>query len=107
LRWPSLRVRCGGSVRVESETMITRLNLSHMSITVARRRQRSTRLVVAVALLVVAALAVGIAVVSMSPLVLAGVSVLVLALGAGATRITHSELMQTRREAARDRAEQA
>src|SRR6478672_8641505 len=54
----------------------------------ARRRQRSVRLTLAVALLVLAAL-------------------LGVVLGAAATRITHSELMETRREAARDRAEQA
>jgi hypothetical protein len=87
--------------------MITRHNLSHMSNTVARRRQRSTRLVVAVALLVVAALIVGVAVLTMSPFVMGAAPIVVLALGAAATRITHSELMQTRRDAARDRAQQA
>jgi len=74
---------------------------------VARRRQRSTRLVVAVALLVVAAVLVGIALVTMSPFVMGAAPLVVLALGAAATRITHSELMQTRRDAARDRAQQA
>jgi len=78
-----------------------------MSNTVARRRQRSTRLVVAVALLVVAALVVGVAVVTMSAFVMGAAPILVLALGAAATRITHSELLQTRRDAARDRAQQA
>ena len=78
-----------------------------MSNTVARRRQRSTRLVVAVALLVTATAVVGVAVITMSPFVMGAAPVLVLALGAAATRITHSELMQTRRDAARDRAQQA
>jgi len=74
---------------------------------VARRRQRSTRLVAAVALLVVAAGVVGIALATMSPFAMGASPLVVLALGAAATRITHSELMQTRRDAARDRAQQA
>jgi hypothetical protein len=73
----------------------------------ARRRQRSTRLTVAVTLLVVAALAVAGAVLSGSWLLVTAAAVLGVLLGASATRITHSELMQTRRDAARDRAEQA
>ena len=74
---------------------------------VARRRQRSTRLVVAVALLVIAAVVVGVALVTMSPFAMGAAPLVVLALGAAATRITHSELMQTRRDAGRDRAQQA
>lgn len=73
----------------------------------ARRRQRSTRLTVAAGLIAISALVVIGAVLSGSWLlatVAAGLSVV---LGAAATRITHSELMDTRREAARDRAEQA
>jgi uncharacterized membrane-anchored protein YhcB (DUF1043 family) len=73
----------------------------------SRRRQRSTRLTVAVVLLVVAALAVGGAIVSGSWLVVTLAAVLGVALGAAATRITHAELAETRRDAARDRAEQA
>jgi uncharacterized membrane-anchored protein YhcB (DUF1043 family) len=73
----------------------------------ARRRQRSTRLTVAVALIVVSALAVAGAVLSGSWPLVTSAAVLGVVLGATATRITHSELMQTRRDAARDRAEQA
>lgn len=73
----------------------------------ARRRQRSTRLTVAVVLLVLAALVVTGAVLSGSWSVTAIAAVLGVVLGAAATRITHSELMQARRDAARDRAVQA
>ena len=73
----------------------------------ARRRQRSTRLTVAVGLIVVSALAVAGAVLSGSWLLVTTAAVLAVALGAAATRITHSELVQTRRDASRDRAEQA
>lgn len=73
----------------------------------ARRRQRSTRLTVAVALVVASALVVLAAVPTGSWLLVSLAAVLGVVLGAAATRITHSELMETRREAARDRAEQA
>jgi chromosome segregation ATPase len=69
----------------------------------ARRRQRSTRVTVAVALITIAALLVAGAALGGSFLVTA----LAVALGAAATKITHSELIQTRVEAARDRATQA
>ena len=72
-----------------------------------RRRQRSTRLVVAVMLLLVGALAVAGAAFSGSWLVATVAAALGVALGAAATRITHSELAESRREAARDRAAQA
>lgn len=72
-----------------------------------RRRQRSTRLVVAGMLLLVGALAVAGAAFSGSWLVATLAAALGVALGAAATRITHSELAESRREAARDRAEQA
>ena len=78
-----------------------------MSSPQARRRQRSTRLTVAVVLIALAALAVAGAVLSRSWFLTAIAAVLGVVLGAVATRITHSELMQTRRDAARDRAEQA
>ncbi len=78
-----------------------------MSSPKARRRQRSTRLVVAVVLIVLAALAVAGAVLSGSWLLVTSAAVLGVVLGAGATRITHSELMLARQDAARDRAEQA
>jgi hypothetical protein len=73
----------------------------------ARRRQRSTRLVVAVAMLAVAALVVvwSLAVDASWPKAVAAVAALLL--GVAATRITHSELLATRREWARDRAAQA
>lgn len=73
----------------------------------ARRRQRSTRLTVAVALLVLAVLLVTGAVISGSFLSTALSSFVALALGAAATKITHTELQQARRDAARDRAELA
>ncbi len=73
----------------------------------ARRRQRSTRLTVAVVLIVFSALVVIGAVLSGSWLLVTLAAVLSVVLGAAATRITHSELMATRREAARDRTQQA
>ena len=78
-----------------------------MSSPQARRRQRSTRLTIAVVLIALAALAVAGAVLSGSWSLTAIAAVLGVVLGAAATRITHSELMQTRRDAARDRAAQA
>ena len=80
---------------------------SQESRTSARRRQRSTRLVVAVGLLVVAALLVIGSIASGSPAVVTVAAVVALLAGASATRITHSELMEARRHAARDRATQA
>jgi hypothetical protein len=62
---------------------------------------------VAVVLIALAALAVAGAVLSGSWLLAATAGVLSVVLGAAATRITHSELVQARRDAARDRAEQA
>lgn len=73
----------------------------------ARRRQRSTRLTVAVALIAISALVVIGAVLSGSWLLVTVAAGLGVVLGAAATRITHSELLATRRDAARDRAEQA
>ena len=78
-----------------------------MSSPQARRRQRSTRLTVAVVLIALAASAVAGAVLSRSWSLTAIAAVLGVVLGAAATRITHSELMQARRDAARDRAMQA
>lgn len=72
-----------------------------------RRRQRSTRLTVAAALVVLAAVVVLGAVVSGTPLLVTIAAVLAVVLGAAATRITHAELVDARREAARDRAAQA
>jgi hypothetical protein len=72
-----------------------------------RRRQRSTRLTVAVSLLALAAVAVLGAVVSGSWLLVTLAAAVGVLLGAAATKITHNELVTTRRDAARDRAEQA
>ena len=72
-----------------------------------RRRQRSTRLTVAVTLLALAAVLVVGAVVSGSWLLVTLAAALGVLLGATATKITHTELVTTRRDAARDRAEQA
>ncbi len=73
----------------------------------ARRRQRSARVLVACVLLALAVVAVaGAAVVGGSGPLL-GAAVLAVLLGATATRITYSELADSRREAAQDRAEQA
>ncbi len=77
------------------------------STSASRRRQRSTRLTVAVVLLALAALAVVGAIISGTWILVVLAAVLGVVLGAAATRITHSELAETRREAARDRAEQA
>ena len=75
--------------------------------TAARRRQRSTRLVVAVVLLGLSALVVAWALLDGAAWLQGLAAVVALVLGAAATRITHSELAQTRRDAATDRAQQA
>lgn len=72
-----------------------------------RRRQRSTRLVVAVLLLLLATLAVVGTAVTGSWLLVTLAAVVALVLGTAATKITHSELLDSRREAAGDRAAQA
>ena len=73
----------------------------------SRRRQRSVRVTVAVALLSVASAAVVLALPTQSALWLSIASVLALACGWAAARIIYTELLQSRREAATDRAEQA
>lgn len=74
---------------------------------VVRRRQRSTRLTVAVGLLVLAtALVLGAIATGRLPLVLLS-ALAALVLGAASTKITHAELVQTRLDAAQERAEQA
>jgi chromosome segregation ATPase len=78
-----------------------------MSSPKARRRQRSTRVVAAAALVLIAAVVVIGAVLSASLTVVSIAAVLAVLLGAGAARITHSELVHARREAAADRARQA
>jgi len=73
----------------------------------SRRRQRSTRIVVAVLLLVLAAAAVVGTTVSGSWFAVTIAADLAVLLGVVATKITHSDLMASRRQAARDRAHQA
>ena len=73
----------------------------------SRRRQRSTRVLVAVLLLLLATAAVAGTALTGSWGLLTGAGFLAVVLGAAATKITHSELMSSRRLAARDRAEQA
>jgi hypothetical protein len=72
-----------------------------------RRRQRSTRLAVAAALVITAAVVVIGAVLSASLTLVSVAAVLAVVLGTAATRITHSELVRSRRDAATDRARQA
>ena len=78
-----------------------------MSSPTARRRQRSTRLSVAVALLTGAAVLVTAAFLGSSASFQALAAISSVGLAVAATRITHSELLQDRRDAARDRAAQA
>jgi chromosome segregation ATPase len=78
-----------------------------MSSPTARRRQRSTRLTVAVTLLTGAAILVTVAFLGSSAWFQALAAISSVVLGTAATRITHTELIQARREAARDRAAQA
>jgi hypothetical protein len=72
-----------------------------------RRRQRSVRVTVAVFLLGVATAVVLLALPTQSPLWLSIAAVLALACGWTSARIVYSELVQSRREAAADRAAQA
>jgi hypothetical protein len=75
--------------------------------TSSRRRQRSVRASVAGALISAAALVVLLALPTQSPLWLSFSSVFALLCGGTAARIVHTELLQSRREAAADRAAQA
>ncbi len=72
----------------------------------ARRRQRSARVVVAVVLVLTGAGAVAAGLLTSAAL-LSVAAVLAVLLGAAATRIVHTELLDSRREAAADRAELA
>jgi hypothetical protein len=72
-----------------------------------RRRQRSVRVTVAVVLLSVATAAVVLALPGQSPVWLSAAAVFALACGWAAARIVYTELAQSRREAAADRAAQA
>ncbi len=75
--------------------------------TTSRRRQRSVRVSVAVGLLSVATLVVLGAVTSRSPAWLTAASLLALACGWVAARMIYTELVQSRRDNATDRAAQA
>lgn len=70
----------------------------------ARRRQRSVRVTVAVSLLAVATVAVVAALPTQSPALLSVAAVAALALGWAALRICWTEVLQSRRENATDRA---
>src|SRR6478609_7689554 len=72
--------------------------------TPVRRRQRSTRVTVAVSLLAVAVVAVVSSLPSQSALWIGIASVVALALAVGALRIMWTEVLQSRRENAADRA---
>jgi len=72
-----------------------------------RRRQRSTRLTVAVVLLALGAVLVLAALAAGAMLLLAAAGIAAVLFGVAATKITHTELMESRREANRDRAAQA
>lgn len=74
---------------------------------VTRRRQRSTRLTVAVVLLALGAVLVLGALAGGATILVAVAGIAAVLLGAAATKITHAELMESRREANRDRAAQA
>ena len=74
---------------------------------VNRRRQRSTRVTVAVAAIVLAGVLVLGAVASGSSVLVVAAAIASVVLGGAAVRITYSELLQTRRDAAEDRARQA
>ena len=73
-------------------------------LTSSRRRQRSVRVTVAVSLLAVATVGVLAALPTQSPALLSVSSVLALALGWAALRIVWTEVLQSRRENATDRA---
>ena len=72
-----------------------------------RRRQRSVRVTVATSLVSLATLVVVLALPTQSPLWLSLSSVFALVAGGAASRIVYAELLQSRRDAARDRATQA
>lgn len=73
----------------------------------SRRRQRSARVLVAALLLLLATAVVAGTALTGSWALVTGAGLVAVLLGAAATKITHTELLATRREAARDRAEQA
>lgn len=78
-----------------------------MSSPTARRRQRSTRLTVATSLITIAGALVAAAFLGDVAWFQATAAMSSVVLGAAATRITYSELLQGRHDAARERADQA
>lgn len=80
---------------------------SPSSASASRRRQRSTRVTVAASLIAASAVLVLASVASGNNVLVVFSALVSVALGAGAVKITHSELLQTRRDAAADRAAQA
>ncbi|MFT3873943.1 MAG: hypothetical protein QM714_15080 [Nocardioides sp.] len=73
----------------------------------ARRRQRSRRVIAAVILLLAACGSIAVAVTVGSVTAVTVSAVVAVLLGAGATTLTHAELMDSRRENARVRAQEA
>ena len=73
----------------------------------ARRRQRSTRLLLAVGLIALAAVVVVASALTGSLALTIGAGAVATTLGAAAVRITYAEVIDSRRDAGRDRAEQA
>jgi hypothetical protein len=73
-------------------------------LTSQRRRQRSVRVTVAVTLLSVATVGVAAALPTQSPMILSASSVVAIVLAWAAVRITWTEVLQSRREHASDRA---
>ena len=80
---------------------------SRPSLSSRRRRQRSVRVTVAVVLLTVATLAVLAALPTQSPVLLSISAVAALVLGWAALRIVWTEVLQSRRDHAADRASTA
>lgn len=72
-----------------------------------RRRQRSIRVTVSVILLALAAIVVAVALVRQSTMVLSIAALVALICGMATTQIVHTELAQSRRDAATDRSAQA
>ncbi len=70
----------------------------------SRRRQRSSRLSVAAALLATSAILVTLASLAGTAVLLSAAGAASVLMGVAATRITHDELVDSRREASRDRA---
>jgi hypothetical protein len=89
-----------------STTLVSYASSAH-SVRPGRRRQRSVRVTVAVFVLGVATTAVLLALPTQSPLWLSVAALLAVACGWVSARIVYSELVQSRREAAADRAAQA